>query len=142
VSKLEQHESAFPWQVAFDQPAAIEVDFRMPCSSNPETTMQSNRAACVWAAFLVVSAVVLQLFAWWMIWDDITFGPRGTGTQVIADMFGKNTFPATVAMKLEYIVRGAILLAVGLLAFGSIAPSPTRRYGKGRRAMSLPCEIE
>ena len=94
--------------------------------------MEANRKSQCWAAGLVSFAIVIQAISWWMLWDGSTFGPKGVGTQAITGLFGANTFPAVIAIRLDSVVRGAILLTLGVLTFGSLMPEPVRRYGSRR----------
>lgn len=90
--------------------------------------MQPNRSTLQKVAELVIIAGVFQAMSGWMLRNGSTFRPKGAGTQAITGIFGPNAFPALIAIKLDYAVRGMLLLALGVLTFGSLKPEPTRRY--------------
>ena len=98
--------------------------------------MQPTRSTFQKAAALVIIASIMQAVSWWMLCDDWTFGPKGAGTQAIAAIFGRNAFPGLIALRLDAFVRAILLLALGVLTFGSMIPESTRRYGVRRYSPS------
>ena len=85
--------------------------------------MQPRHETRPWAARLVVFAAVAQILAWWML-SGSTFYPGGTGAKAVEAVFGKGTFPAEVAAKLEYAIRCSVLIVLALVAFRSRSHEP------------------
>lgn len=95
--------------------------------------MQANRSVYHWAAGVVVFAVLAQGLYWLLFWWDVgTFGPPGEGTKSIQSFFGKDVSVGTVLPKLDFFIRAAMLLAIGLLAVGSFPTEQTRREMRRR----------
>ena len=94
--------------------------------------MQPNSSGRTWALGIVVFAAGVQLVVWWFLWDDVTFGTKGPGTQVVRDMFGKGTSPGDVAAKLEDLIRLAVFIVLVLLAMGPGGVRTDRRTARRR----------